>query len=351
MTADVNWGLPENKTLLEVLKGRISILLSDMVVRDQAKAFLLDRIRPHGNLPQFCTTDPVAAMKMVDDAEEQFGAPEKPEEAQTATATGLDEHGVIVSSVPEKPEDDGLCEDEGCPHHGTPHVCISTPLTEEQIKAIQSDGDRHFNLDGPRVLVPWNPSSPRIDYQFRVSEWLEACFGQQVARDPIERNHRFLEEALELVQSTGCTQAEAHQLVDYVFGRPTGEKFQEAGGVMVCLAALCSEHEHGRRRGNRDRPHLGQNGPDPAEARRQAAVQPAAGRHAMIRALFHALTAAIGAGPIFSLGLAAGKTAGLVDVTWWQVAAPYLCVAAGLGTVVLIAAVIAIVLDIEMAPL
>lgn len=65
-----------------------------------------------------------------------------------------------------------------------------------------------------------------------------ACFGDEIAADRMERNHRFLEEALELVQANGCTASEAHQLVDYVFGRDTGEANQEAGGVLVTLAAL-----------------------------------------------------------------------------------------------------------------
>jgi hypothetical protein len=60
-----------------------------------------------------------------------------------------------------------------------------------------------------------------------------------IAGDKEERSHRFLEEALELVQACGCTADEAHQLVDYVYGRPVGEKHQEVGGVMVTLAALC----------------------------------------------------------------------------------------------------------------
>jgi hypothetical protein len=79
-------------------------------------------------------------------------------------------------------------------------------------------------------------------FQTRVWPWLIHCFGEQIARDGRERNHRFLEEALELVQSTGCTASEAHQLVDYVFGRPVGEPHQETGGVMVTLAALCLAH-------------------------------------------------------------------------------------------------------------
>ncbi|MCK5020064.1 MAG: hypothetical protein KAS32_23625 [Candidatus Peribacteraceae bacterium] len=64
-----------------------------------------------------------------------------------------------------------------------------------------------------------------------------------IAGDKEERNHRFLEEALELVQSCDCTRQEAHQLVDYVYGRPVGEKTQEVGGVMVTLAALCLAQE------------------------------------------------------------------------------------------------------------
>ena len=76
-------------------------------------------------------------------------------------------------------------------------------------------------------------------FQSRVQPWLLKCFGEEVTADTTERNHRFLEEALELVHACGCTAHEAHQLVDYVYGRPTGEKDQEAGGVMVTLAALC----------------------------------------------------------------------------------------------------------------
>ena len=76
-------------------------------------------------------------------------------------------------------------------------------------------------------------------FQERVQPWLMACFGEMIAGDREERNHRFLEEALELVQACGCTASEAHQLVDYVYGRPVGEPFQEVGGVMVTLAALC----------------------------------------------------------------------------------------------------------------
>lgn len=75
--------------------------------------------------------------------------------------------------------------------------------------------------------------------QTRVQPWLMTCFGPEIAGDRTERNHRFLEEALELVQALGATAGEAHQLVEYVYGRAAGEPSQEVGGVMITLAALC----------------------------------------------------------------------------------------------------------------
>ena len=75
-------------------------------------------------------------------------------------------------------------------------------------------------------------------FQSQVREWVEYAFGEEVADDKTERNHRFLEEALELVQTCGCTVSEAHQLVDYVFNRPAGTLTEEVGGTMTTLMAL-----------------------------------------------------------------------------------------------------------------
>lgn len=77
------------------------------------------------------------------------------------------------------------------------------------------------------------------DFQQRVAIWLQQCFGPEVGVDPVERNHRFIEEALELVQSLGTTKTEALALVDYVYNRKVGQPIQEVGGVLVTLAALC----------------------------------------------------------------------------------------------------------------
>lgn len=80
----------------------------------------------------------------------------------------------------------------------------------------------------------------KYSFQKDVDAWMAKCFGRAISKNVAERNYRFLEEAIELVQSKGCTVSEAHQLVDYVFNRPSGEPGQEVGGVMVTLAALCS---------------------------------------------------------------------------------------------------------------
>lgn len=96
----------------------------------------------------------------------------------------------------------------------------------------------------PKGLMPKaEPASPATQsaatFQARVDTWLLACFGEEIARNKEERNHRFLEESLELVQSLGCTKSEALQLVEYVYNRPVGVPPQEVGGVMTTLAALC----------------------------------------------------------------------------------------------------------------
>lgn len=127
-------------------------------------------------------------------------------------------------------------------------------LLADEVKAaanlVRSAAD-NWGSDDPETKRRWNALDASIDrlasstfpvelsFQTRVAPWMLECFGAEVSRDRTERNHRFLEEALELGQAAGCTPSEAHQLVDYVYGRPVGELSQEVGGVMVTLAALC----------------------------------------------------------------------------------------------------------------
>jgi hypothetical protein len=111
-------------------------------------------------------------------------------------------------------------------------MLMRTDLNHEAVLAVAKDRIRWLSR---RVAALEGAAS----FQARVQPWMMACFGEMIAGDREERNHRFLEEALELVQACGCTADEARQLVDYVFGRPVGEKGQEVGGVMVTLSALC----------------------------------------------------------------------------------------------------------------
>lgn len=76
-------------------------------------------------------------------------------------------------------------------------------------------------------------------FQSRVSPWLDACFGEEIKNDKLERSDRFIEEAIELVQSANYPKERVLALVDYVYGRDIGELPQEVGGVMVTLAAFC----------------------------------------------------------------------------------------------------------------
>jgi len=96
---------------------------------------------------------------------------------------------------------------------------------------------------GDALARPTRGTASEKTFQSRVEPWLLECFGAEVAGNKLERSHRMLEEALELGQAVGCTREEAHQLVDYVYGRPVGETAQEAGGVMLTLAALCRAHD------------------------------------------------------------------------------------------------------------
>jgi NTP pyrophosphatase (non-canonical NTP hydrolase) len=79
-------------------------------------------------------------------------------------------------------------------------------------------------------------------FQVAAHRWIVTAFGLRIANDKAERSHRFIEEALELGQACECTKEQAHQLVDYVFGRPVGEREQEVGGVMVTLSLLCNAY-------------------------------------------------------------------------------------------------------------
>lgn len=77
-------------------------------------------------------------------------------------------------------------------------------------------------------------------FQEGVSGWMAQCFAPSLYSNMTERGDRLLEEVLELLQAHGYDQTRVPTLVNYVYGRPTGEPAQEVGGVMVTLAAYCT---------------------------------------------------------------------------------------------------------------
>ena len=107
-----------------------------------------------------------------------------------------------------------------------------------RVHDIWDECDEAYRADGAE-----DPEVHTFDrFQGGVKEWVADCLGEHAAADHVERNYRFLEEALELVQACGCTAEDAYKLVDYVFARPVGDKAQEVGGTMTTLAALCNAH-------------------------------------------------------------------------------------------------------------
>lgn len=79
----------------------------------------------------------------------------------------------------------------------------------------------------------------KSSFQARVGQWALACFGPVIGTNRAKRNHRFFEEATELVQANGMSREDAHKLVDYTFDRPAGDPAREAGAALLTLGALC----------------------------------------------------------------------------------------------------------------
>ena len=100
------------------------------------------------------------------------------------------------------------------------------------------------------VAMLWQDRQQNIEipvptFQQRLSNWVLHCFGAKIRSDKRERDVRFLEEAIELVQARGNVGLkDAVAMVHYVYSRPAGEVGQEVGGTVTCLAALVATEQH-----------------------------------------------------------------------------------------------------------
>jgi hypothetical protein len=100
---------------------------------------------------------------------------------------------------------------------------------------------KHIEVEAFVIAAKRRGRKPMMSlFQLKVMHWMLECFGAKIANDKAERNFRFLEESLELVQAGGMTKEQCLALVDYTYSRPVGEMGQEVGGVCVTLAALCN---------------------------------------------------------------------------------------------------------------
>lgn len=73
------------------------------------------------------------------------------------------------------------------------------------------------------------------DFQNEVNDWVLETFGEVSVK---QRYYRFGEEALELLQAGGVTKSELMVLMDSVYSKPVGDKFNEIGGTSITLAGI-----------------------------------------------------------------------------------------------------------------
>ncbi|WP_174549161.1 hypothetical protein [Novosphingobium rosa] len=134
---------------------------------------------------------------------------------------------------------------------GTALATVQAYMASDGITDMDREAVAHYNRVFPDIRLTDAFAAHRRaaagkggGFQSGVGDWMLACFGPEVSADRLERADRFTEEALELAQTMpGFTADRAYALVDYVFGRPVGERNQEVGSVMVTLAALCNSFD------------------------------------------------------------------------------------------------------------
>lgn len=107
-------------------------------------------------------------------------------------------------------------------------------------KVMPGTANVRLTLNGIELPVGTPLYYKRESYQQRAHNWAIEAVGPSQATDVRTRMDRFIEEAIELAQSTGYDRERIAKLVDYVYGRPAGEPGQELGGVSITLACVAS---------------------------------------------------------------------------------------------------------------
>lgn len=86
-------------------------------------------------------------------------------------------------------------------------------------------------------------SSDNFSYTIRAIDWVRRALGEAILVSKRERAMRFAEEATELAQACGLTQADMHAVAARVFGRPSGTVAQESAGSYFTLLVLAHVHD------------------------------------------------------------------------------------------------------------
>lgn len=156
--------------------------------------------------------------------------------------------GVGVSTDPQDPRYGFLLTKKVKRQGEEPSWCVAkekaTPQSIKHAKGLLEYYNEVASIpEGAARMTVENTLAP-FSFQRRTALWMNACFQsrQDIIKDTSERQARFLEEAIELVQAGGLSKDSAQILLDYVYSRPAGELSQEVGGVGVTLAVLCSAH-------------------------------------------------------------------------------------------------------------
>jgi len=132
----------------------------------------------------------------------------------------------------------GWCTVCGGAEADLPRDCPGTRMTEEQKISVRNE-----DLDFYRGRW-WRSAEADDDFglreiEERVNIWLRDCVGHEVADDLAERNHRFCEEALELLQACGYTRAQIDAMADVVYSKPpSSNQGGECADVIICLVQL-----------------------------------------------------------------------------------------------------------------
>ncbi len=119
------------------------------------------------------------------------------------------------------------------------------PVLADLVRRLLDDHDakRDVNESVKAVRLALTEVIQPEPFQARCQKWLDVVTKGD-ATDLAERRARFLEEALELVQSLDMSLIEVIQLAAYVFGRPAGEPAQEYGGMFTTAMVLAQYTGH-----------------------------------------------------------------------------------------------------------